>query len=171
MICWESYIPLARVALYQKGITIYISPNTNDNPEWQATIQHIAIEGKCFFVNADMVIRRESYPSDLHEGDVASRFPEYVCRGGSCIVDPRGHYVTEPVWDEEAIIYAVRGCGHFFGPATPPVPGSSGTASGSSSPVSPSAVPRCSISDTSRACGRIRGWRRPTNHDGGRTRS
>lgn len=95
------------MALYQKGITIYISPNTNDNPEWQATIQHIAIEGKCFFVNADMVIRRESYPSDLHEGDVASRFPEYVCRGGSCIVDPRGHYVTEPVWDEEAIIYAV----------------------------------------------------------------
>ena len=106
LICWESYMPLARVALYQKGITIYISPNTNDNPEWQATIQHIAIEGKCFFVNADMVIRRESYPSDLHEGGVASRFPEYVCRGGSCIIDPRGHYVTEPVWDEEAIFYA-----------------------------------------------------------------
>lgn len=106
LICWESYMTLARVALYQKGITIYISPNTNDNPEWQATIQHIAIEGKCFFVNADMVIRRESYPSDLHEGDVASRFPEYVCRGGGCIIDPRGHYVTEPVWDEEAIIYA-----------------------------------------------------------------
>lgn len=106
LICWESYMPLVRMALYQKGITIYFSPNTNDNPEWQATIQHIAIEGKCFFVNADMVIRRESYPSDLHEGDVASRFPEYVCRGGSCIIDPRGHYVTEPVWDEEAIIYA-----------------------------------------------------------------
>ena len=45
LICWESYMPLARVALYQKGITIYLSPNTNDNPEWQATIQHIAIEG------------------------------------------------------------------------------------------------------------------------------
>ena len=106
LICWESYMPLARVALYQKGITIYISPNTNDNPEWQATIRHIAIEGMCFFVNAGMVIRRSSYPSDLHEGDVASWFPEYVCRGGSCIIDPRGHYVTEPVWDEEAIIYA-----------------------------------------------------------------
>ena len=38
LICWESYMPLARVALYQKGITIYISPNTNDNPEWQDTI-------------------------------------------------------------------------------------------------------------------------------------
>lgn len=28
-------MPLARVALYQKGVTTYISPNTNDNPEWQ----------------------------------------------------------------------------------------------------------------------------------------
>ena len=62
LICWESYMPLARVALYQKGVTIYLSPNTNDNPEWQATIQHIAIEGKCFFVNADMLVRRSSYP-------------------------------------------------------------------------------------------------------------
>lgn len=106
MICWESYMPLARVALYQKGITIYISPNTNDNPEWQATIQHIAIEGKCFFVNADMIIRRSSYPSDLCERNIVSELPEFVCRGGSCIIDPYGHYLTKPVWDEETIIYA-----------------------------------------------------------------
>lgn len=106
LICWESYMPLARVALYQKGVTIYISPNTNDNPEWQATIQHIAIEGKCYFVNADMIVRKESYPIDLNEKDSVNQLPEKVCRGGSCIIDPYGHYVTEPVWDEETIIYA-----------------------------------------------------------------
>lgn len=106
MICWESYMPLARVALYQKGITIYISPNTNDNPEWQATIKHIAIEGKCFFINADMIIRRSSYPSDLYESRIISDMPEFVIRGGSCIIDPYGHYLTEPVWDKEEIIYA-----------------------------------------------------------------
>ena len=27
LICWESYMPLARVALYQKGVSLYISPN------------------------------------------------------------------------------------------------------------------------------------------------
>lgn len=106
LICWESYMPLARVALYEKGITIYISPNTNDNPEWQATIQHIAIEGKCYFVNADMLVRRSSYPADLNERDAVERQPEMVCRGGSCIIDPYGHYLTQPVWDEETIIYA-----------------------------------------------------------------
>ena len=105
LICWESYMPLARVALYQKGITIYISPNTNDNPEWQSTIQHIAIEGKCYFINADMIVRRSSYPADLHEVPAIDPEAEMVCRGGSCIIDPFGHYVTEPVWDEETIIY------------------------------------------------------------------
>lgn len=106
LICWESYMPLARVALYQKGITIYISPNTNDNPEWQATIQHIAIEGKCYFVNADMIIRKSSYPAGLNGQDEIVKLPEIVCRGGSSIIDPYGHFVTEPVWDEETIIYA-----------------------------------------------------------------
>jgi len=106
LICWESYMPLARVALYQKGITIYISPNTNDNPEWQATIQHIAIEGKCFFINADMIVRKSSYPSDLNEKSAVEQMPDILCRGGSCIIDPYGHYLTEPVWDRECIIYA-----------------------------------------------------------------
>lgn len=106
LICWESYMPLARVALYQKGVTIYISPNTNDNPEWQATIQHIAIEGKCYFINADMIVRKSSYPEDLNEKEAVAMQPEMGCRGGSCIIDPYGHYVTEPVWDEETIIYA-----------------------------------------------------------------
>lgn len=106
LICWESYMPLARVALYQKGITVYLSPNTNDNPEWQATIRHIAIEGKCYFVNADMIVRKASYPPDLNEAEAISRLPDMVCRGGSCIIDPYGHEVTEPVWDEETVIYA-----------------------------------------------------------------
>lgn len=30
-------------------------------------VQHIAIEGKCFFINTDMIISRSSYPSDLQE--------------------------------------------------------------------------------------------------------
>ena len=106
LICWESYMPLARVALYEKGVTLYISPNTNDNEEWLATIRHIAIEGHCYFINADLFFTREDYPKDLHCPEEIARLPELVCRGGSCVVDPYGHYETEPVWDKEAIIYA-----------------------------------------------------------------
>lgn len=106
MICWESYMPLARAALYQKGVALYISPNTNDNPEWQNTIRHIAIEGRCYFINCNMYFTRDMYPDWLHERAAIEALPEVVCRGGSCIVDPYGHYVTEPLWDQESIIYA-----------------------------------------------------------------
>lgn len=106
MICWESYMPLARAALYQKGVTLYISPNTNDNPEWQSTIRHIALEGRCYFINCDMYFTRDMYPDWLHAPEEVAALPETVCRGGSCIVDPHGHYVTEPLWDREGTIYA-----------------------------------------------------------------
>lgn len=129
LICWESYMPLARVALYEKGVTLYISPNTNDNPEWQATIQHIAMEGRCYFLNADLYFTRQMYPDDLHCPEEIARLPDTVCRGGSCVVDPYGHYVTEPIWDREALILAdldltkvpysrmeFDACGHYSRP-------------------------------------------------------
>lgn len=99
-------MPLARVALYQKGITLYISPNTNDNPEWQNTIRHIAIEGHCYFINCDMYFTRDMYPKDLNCQDEIAKLPDIVCRGGSCVIDPFGHECSETVWDKEGIIYA-----------------------------------------------------------------
>lgn len=129
LICWESYMPLARTALYQKGVTLYLSPNTNDNEEWQATIRHIAIEGHCYFINCDLYFTRDMYPGDLRCPEEIGRLKDVVCRGGSCVVDPYGHYVTEPVWDREEIIYAdldmekvpasrmeFDACGHYARP-------------------------------------------------------
>ncbi|MBP3605424.1 MAG: carbon-nitrogen hydrolase family protein [Clostridia bacterium] len=106
LICWESYMPLARVALYQKGITIYISPNTNDNEEWQNTIRHIAIEGHVFFVNCDMYFKRSDYPETASAAAQIAALPEIACRGGSSVIDPFGHAVTETLWDREGVLYA-----------------------------------------------------------------
>lgn len=106
LICWESYMPLARTALYQKGITLYISPNTNDNKEWQNTIRHIAIEGHCYFINCNMYFTKEMYPDTESAACEISGLPEIVCRGGSCIINPYGHEVTETLWDKEGILYA-----------------------------------------------------------------
>ena len=129
LICWESYMPLARVALYEKGVTLYISPNTNDNEEWQSTIRHIAIEGHCYFINCDMYFTRDMYPKDLHCPEEIQKLNDIVCRGGSCVIDPYGHAVTETVWDREAVVYAdldmqkvpasrmeFDACGHYSRP-------------------------------------------------------
>ena len=105
LICWESYMPLARIALYQKGISLYISPNTNDNPEWQDTIRHIAIEGHCYFINCDMFFTRADYPKTASADEEIAKLPKIACRGGSCVVDPFGHVVSNTIWDQEGIIY------------------------------------------------------------------
>ena len=108
LICWENYMPLARTALYQKGVSLYLCPNTNNNSEWHDTIRHIAIEGKCFVFHVNQYFTRDMYPTGYHgpAGDEIARLPKAPCNGGSAVIDPYGHYVTEPVWDCETIIYA-----------------------------------------------------------------
>lgn len=99
-------MPLARAALYEKGVTLYVSPNTNDNPEWRSTVRHICHRGPVLLPQ----LRHADPPQQLSPGSPLlqeiARLPELACRGGSCIVDPRGHYVVEPVWDREAILTA-----------------------------------------------------------------
>ena len=106
LICWENYMPLARTALYQKGVSLYLAPNTNDNLEWQDTVKHIAIEGRCYVFNVDQYFTKDMYPADLVESGAVAKLNDTACRGGSCIVDPYGHYVVQPVWDSEDILYA-----------------------------------------------------------------
>ena len=31
---------------------------------------------------------------------------EFILRGGSCIIDPKGEFITEPVFDQEKLILA-----------------------------------------------------------------
>lgn len=106
LICWESYMPLARVALYEKGITIYLAPNTNDNEEWQATTRHIAIEGHCYFINSNLFFTKDMYPKNIYDREEIDKLEDIVCRGGSSIIDPYGHFEVGPIWDKEAILYA-----------------------------------------------------------------
>ena len=106
LICWENYMPLARMALYGKGVELYLAPTADARPRWQATLQHIALEGRCFVLGCNQYVTRDMYPADLEIADELHRWPETLCRGGSAIYDPAGDCLAGPLWDQEGILVA-----------------------------------------------------------------
>ena len=102
LICWENLMPLARAALYQDGVEIYLAPTADDSQDWHDSMKHIARESRAFVLSCCVFQRASSYPEDvrLAEGD------EIVGGGGSAILGPDGSYLAGPLWNEEGILYA-----------------------------------------------------------------
>ena len=106
LICWENYMPLARMALYGKGVELYLAPTADSRPTWQATLQHIACEGRCFVLGCNQFVARSMYPPDLPGLDDLAGQPDIMCRGGSAIVSPLGEVLAGPLFDQEGTLYA-----------------------------------------------------------------
>lgn len=99
-------MPLARMAMYAKGVQLYVAPTADARDTWQATIRHIALEGRCFVLSCNQFVTKDMYPKDLAGYAELAASPEVMCRGGSAVVDPLGRYVAGPVYDREEIIRA-----------------------------------------------------------------
>lgn len=106
LICWENYMPLARMAMYEQGVDIYLAPTADSRDTWQATMQHIAQEGRCFVLGCNQYVTKDMYPKDLAMVEELESQPDVMCRGGSVIVNPMGHVMAGPLFDEEGILYA-----------------------------------------------------------------
>lgn len=106
LICWENLMPMARMAMYGKGVEIYFAPTADSRESWQATIRHIACEGRCFVLGCNQYLTKEMYPKDLPCIEDLAGMPEVISRGGSAIVSPFGEYLAGPLFDEEGILTA-----------------------------------------------------------------
>lgn len=106
LICWENYMPLARAAMYQKGIKLYLAPTADQRDTFQCTLRHIAIEGRCFVICCNQYMEKSMYPTDLYGYAEIEAQPDVMCRGGSCIINPFGEYVAGPSFGGEEILVA-----------------------------------------------------------------
>lgn len=105
VICWENYLPLMRTAMYAKGIEIYCAPTADSRDVWQASMRHIAVEGRCFVLSCNQFNRQRDFPAD-YRGSFDGNPDAIVTGGGSCIVDPFGNFLAGPNSEGEAVLIA-----------------------------------------------------------------
>lgn len=104
LICWENYMPLARMAMYSQGIEIYLAPTADSRESWQSTMQHIALEGRCFVLACNQFVCKSDYP-EKYQADLANE-PEIMSSGGSVIISPMGEVLAGPLWNTEGLLTA-----------------------------------------------------------------
>jgi nitrilase len=105
LVCWENYMPLARTTLYQQGIEIYLAPTADCRDSWQATLTHIACEGRCFVLGCNQFLTKQHYPADLQK-KLQRDHPSLPSSGGSVIIGPLGRPLAGPSFGKEEILTA-----------------------------------------------------------------
>jgi len=104
-ICWENYMPNLRQAMYGKGISLWCAPTVDERDIWQASMRHIAYEGRCFVLSACQYMTRADAP-DAYACVQGNDPSTVLIRGGSVIVGPLGDVLAGPVYDREAVLTA-----------------------------------------------------------------
>jgi nitrilase len=107
LICWEHWMPLARMAMHNSGEHIHVAVWPTVHDLHQLCSRHYAFEGRCFVLAVGLMMSVRDLPSELQAGtNMRKRSGEWLERGGSAMIAPDSRYIVEPVFDREELIVA-----------------------------------------------------------------
>jgi len=112
LICWENYMPLARYAMYAKGVDIWTAPTWDNGDNWVSTLRHIAREGRVYVIGVGTLLRGSDVPQDVPGRELWGGEEDWANDGHSAIVDPDGALLAGPLVGEEGILYAEVDAAH-----------------------------------------------------------
>jgi nitrilase len=96
-------MPMLRMAMYSKNVALYCAPTADDRDTWLSSMQHIAMEGRCFVLTACQFIRKKDFP-DTRRVSLGDSPDSVLMRGGSAIVSPLGKVLAGPHFEGETIL-------------------------------------------------------------------
>ncbi|ERK17618.1 Plant-induced nitrilase, hydrolyses beta-cyano-L-alanine [Pantoea sp. AS-PWVM4] len=102
-ICWENHMPLLRTAMYAKGVEIWCAPTVDERDVWQASMRHIAHEGRCFVLSACQL---QPSPAELGIEIPGWDSQRPLIQGGSVIIGPLGDVLAGPLRGSEGLLTA-----------------------------------------------------------------
>lgn len=106
LICWETYMPLARYALYAQGLEILVNPTWDYGDTRLASLRHIAKEAGCWVISTATALQSEDVPRDFPERDRLFRLEEWINDGDAVVIRPNGAIAAGPLSREKGILYA-----------------------------------------------------------------
>jgi nitrilase len=106
LICWETYMPLARYALYAQRIDILVNPTWDNGEVCLATLRHIAREGGCWVIGTATALQGSDVPADFPDRDRLFKPEEWINDGDAVVVKPSGIVEAGPLHREKGVLYA-----------------------------------------------------------------
>ncbi|MDZ7646601.1 MAG: hypothetical protein U5K54_05145 [Cytophagales bacterium] len=82
-----------------------MAPTADCRVTWQASMEHIACEGRCFVLGCNPYLTKEHYPKDL-QALLADGHPSLPSSGGSCLYIPSGKKTRWPLIRQRGILTA-----------------------------------------------------------------
>jgi len=105
--CWENLMPLARAALYQQGVDIYLAPTWDNSDSWISTLRHIAREGRVFVIGTNTCLRGSEIPRSLPgAAEIYGGDDDWLARGNAAIIGPDGSVLAGPLVGEAGVLTA-----------------------------------------------------------------
>ena len=106
LLCWESFMPLARTSLYAQNIEIYCAPTAATNEAWLAAMQHIGREGSCFVIGVASTLEASDIPEDLPPHRPDDPADGWIEPGNGIICGPLGDVLAGPMREEKGFLTA-----------------------------------------------------------------
>lgn len=104
--CWENWMPLARAALSAQGENLHVMLWPGSDGLTRDLTRFAAREGRSYVLSASVLLRDTDVPASVPERSRFVRPGELLYNGGSCIANPDGSWLVEPVVGREELIVA-----------------------------------------------------------------
>ena len=106
LLCWETYMPMARMALYAQNMEIYCVPTAFNDELNDASMRHIAKEGGCAVISACAIARMSDVPESYPHPEAFEDWGEWISTGGAIVVEPGGEVSGGPMRGEPGLLNA-----------------------------------------------------------------
>lgn len=105
--CWENWMPLVRSSLYAQGEDVHFACWPGSKEITENITRFIAKESRSYVVSSSIYLTKNDIPKDIPHSDlIVDNAPEILANGGSCIANPDGTWLIEPITNKTELLIA-----------------------------------------------------------------